>query len=611
MALNKKGLLAALALALLYLAAYYYLDFKNKILVFDECRKTETGFSFYPREFLRLRAPSDIRFTFNKDIDSVRIIWKEASATAAPTKISSRQWALGVEEEIHIARIDVNPVRPERALTIRLTRTPLFRFFFLLIQSLTVLALAYLAWELASWACGLFFSKGGLTGELQDRLTRASVIAIAPYYLYVLMNLYLYERVFREWNVPLARGLLFNLLLAAFLASAYGAITRFRVKSIVWPVLFSALVLLLWPKFKLEICGDAVEWLRVIGSAPGQFGRYNATTVSFAESASVLLGKGILGLLRAVFSGVDAEAVYTVMGKAQGILYAFILYAFVFRQPSLSARQKSLSYVLVAALPASAFFLGFPEFTYYALPCLLLSLILADRYLRQEGGDHRLLLASLVLSVGGLFHGSAWFSLPALLVLPFLKWKAFPRRRAAFFYLSSAAWLAGGLVIPVLLLAAVNELAGTKIVFYTALGGAGADKFVKIFPTMLRYWNDKNFAENAYLFLRGWVFLIGFPLPLLALGLHPTRKESRLALFDVVLLLAALGQLAIVFFWGFDLNIKDYDLYMVPQFLLMLVLIKKTVSEKFCDGREGRAIALIILLALTSPIGPFLAMTSR
>jgi len=611
MARHKKGLLAALAVTLLYLSAYYYLDFKNRILAFDDCSRTEAGFVFYPREFLRLRSPADIRFTFNKDVASVGIVWKEPSESAVPTKLSSRQWALIVEDEVHIARVDLVPEQAERALAMRITRTPLLRPSFLLIQFLAAFTLAFLLWELASWAYGLFLSKEGPTGELQDRLTRASLMAVAPYFVYVLLNLDLYRRVFREWNVPLAKGLLFNALLAVFLTAAYAAAVRFKAKRILWPILFSGLVLLLTPKFRLEICGDAVEWLRVIGSVPGQFGRYNATTVSFAESASVLLGKGVLGILRAVFGEVDPAAVYTFMGKAQGIACAFALYAFIFRRSSLSERQKTLYYILAAALPASVFFLGFPEFAYYALPCLLLSLIFADRYLRQERGDQWLLLASLVLSIGGLFHGSAWFSLPALAVLPFLKRRAFPRLGAAFFYLRSAAWLAAGLVLPLLALAAVSGLAGTKLVFYTALGGAGADKFVKIFPTMLRYWNDKNFAEKAYIFLRGWIFLIGFPLPLLVLGFRRVKAAARPALFDIVLLLAALGQLAIVFFWGFDLNIKDFDLYMVPQFLIMLVLLKKTVREGFEDGSLGRAVALILLMTLLSPIGFFLAMTSQ
>lgn len=43
--------------------------------------------------------------------------------------------------------------------------------------------------------------------------------------------------------------------------------------------------------------------------------------------------------------------------------------------------------------------------------------------------------------------------------------------------------------------------------------------------------------------------------------------------------LAALTQLAIVFFWGFDLNIKDFDLYMIPQTMFCLFLLKKTVTR--------------------------------
>jgi len=608
---NKKGLLAALVLTLLYLAAYYYLDFKNPILISQDCEKTDAGFCFKPKEFLRLRSPSDIRFTFNRDIDGLRIVWKEPSQTALPNRISNRQWALIVDEEVHIARIDLVPEQPElRTLGMRISRIPLFRFSFLAIQFLTVFFLAYFCWEVVLWISGLFLGKNDPSGEFQTRLTRASVMAVSPFFVYVFFNLFLYRRLLREWQVPLAKGLLLNLFLAVFLAGTFWALTKVRVKKIALPVLFSILIILLTPKFKLEICGDAVEWLRVISSVPGQFGNYSATTVSFAESLSVLLGKGVLGVLRSIFSSFEPAAVYTLMGKAQGIFYAFVLYVFVFRQTSLSERQKTLYYVLGAALPAGLFFLGFPEFAYFALPCLLLSLILADRYLRQEGGDHWLLVASLVLTIGGLFHGSAWFSLPVLFVLPVLKWKKFPRPRPLRFFGKSALLLTGGFLLPLLILAAVSELAGTTLVFYTALGGAGANKFVKPFPALLRYWNDKNFSEKAYIFLRGWIFLIGFPLPLLVMGFRRAKRGSP-ALSDKLLLLAALTQLAIVFFWGFDLNIKDFDLYIIPQTLFCLFLLKKTVGEGFSDERLSRAIALIFLLTLASPIGIFLAMTSR
>lgn len=610
--MNKKGLLAALALALLYLSAYYYLDFKNNILIFQDCEKTETGFSLKlkPQDFLRLRSPSDIRFTFNRDIDGLSIVWREPFQTALPARISNRQWALLVDEDMNIARIDLVPKQPEpRTLVMRISRTPLLRFPFLFIQFLTVFLLAFFLYELILWAGGLFLEKNGPSGGIQARLTRASLIAVFPFFIFVFSNLALYRKLLREWQVPLAKGLLLNLLLAVFLAGAFWAINKVSLKKIALPLLFGLLIILLTPKFKFEICGDAVTWLRVISSQPGQFGNYSASTISFAESLSLLLGKAVLGVLRPIFHQFEPAAVYTIMGKAMGVFYVFILYLFVFRQTALSDRQKTLYYILAATLPASAFFLGYPEFAYFALPFLLLSLILADRYLRQEGGDHWLLFSSLVLTIGGLFHGSAWFSLPVLVLLPFLKMKEFPELRPLRFLGKSALLLSGGFLLPLLFLVVISKLAGTTLVFHTALGGAGKGKFIKLFPTLLRYWNDKNFSENAYMFLRGWIFLIGFPLPLLFFGSRRARRGSP-ALSDVVFLLAALTQLAIVLSWGFDLNIKDYDLYMIPQTLFCLWLLKKTVGEGFSDGRLGRGIALIFLFALTSPIGLFLAMTS-
>lgn len=608
---TKKGLLAVLIIALVYLCAYYYLDFRNGILLNKDCEKTETGFSLKPKDFyLRVRSPADLRFTFNKDIDSLHVVWKEESQTSQPVKISNRQWAFRVDEEADIARVDLVPVPPEpRALTMRITRAPRLKISFLSIQFLMVGLFVYWLWEFALWLWSFIFGKNGVSRETQNRVSRACLMAVSGFFLYVLFNASLYSNMLLDWQVPLARGMLLNMIFAVVLAAGFWGLSKARPKPIVWPVLFSALIILLTPKFNLEICGDAQIWLRVISSAPGQLGNYNAATVSFAEALSVLLGKGILALSRIISPAFEPASVYLIMAKAQGVFYAFMLYLYVFRREGLTERQKGLVYFLAAALPASAFFLGFPEFSFYALPFLLLFLILAERYLKLAGGDRRLLFAALALAVGGLFHGSAWFCLPILLILPILKFKKFPARPAAVFFGKSAVLLMTGVVLPFLFLLGVSELAGTKIVYHTALGGAGGDLFVKTLPSLIRYWHDKCFSEKAYIFQRGWLFLIGFPLLLFFLGYRRPKQENRPEFRDSLLLLAAMAQMAIPFFWGFDLNIKDFDLYMIPQTLFMLFLLNKAAGADFLGERTRGVIAFVFLWGLTSPIGLLIAMT--
>ena len=187
--------------------------------------------------------------------------------------------------------------------------------------------------------------------------------------------------------------------------------------------------------------------------------------------------------------------------------------------------------------------------------------------------------------------------------------KRFPEPRPARFCLRDFLLAAAGLALPMFLLLAIIALSGYRTVFFTALGGAGGGKFVEIFPNLLRYWNDKIFLEKSYLFLRGWIFLGGFPAPLILFGLR-RAKRNKLSLADALFFLMAALQMVIVLFWGFDLNVKDFDLYMAPLTLLSLFLLKTIVDGE--SGREStaRALWLILIFALASPIGLFLAMTA-
>jgi hypothetical protein len=604
---NRRTIPVALVLSLCYLLAYYCLDFKRNILFEQPGEKSASGFVWKPQEYLRLRSPAGITILANRNIERLQIEWKERRAVT-PVRVSDRIFVLRIEEDLHIARIVLVPKMGQAGgLTLRISRKPVIRIQLLLFQLAFVFFLAKFILEISGWLIRFLGRKKGNDGP--GEAIQTGIVLVSLLFVYALFHPSLYLALFREWKVLWAGALFINLAYAAFLGALYCAFRKRPERRIALPFIFSLLIFFLTPSFKLEICGDALEWLRIIRSLPLHFGHYDSTTISFAESLSLLLGKSLLALARPVFGRFDPAAVYTVIGKAMGIFYLFMLHRFVSDREDLSERQKLLLYLLASSLPAGAFFLGYPEFAYYALPFLLLGFVLASRYLARPRSGHFLLLASIALTVGGLFHGSAFFSLPALFLLPFIKLRQFPEPRPVRFYLRSSLLTATGVALPVFLMLAVVSLSGYRTVFFTALGGAGGGKFVEMFPNLLNYWNDKIFLEKSYLFLRGWIFLVGFPAPLILFGLRRARR-IQISTADALFFLMAALQMVIVLFWGFDLNIKDFDLYMAPLTLLSLFLLKDIAAAKFTRDNAARELALILIFALASPIGLFLAMTS-
>ena len=606
---NRRTIVAAFILALCYLSIYYCLDFRRKVLQEQPCERGGSGFVFKPQEYLRLRAPAEISFLFDRGIDRMKIEWKE-NQDVSPRRVSDRGFLLRVEKDIHVVRIDLTTrTGTAGSLAVRIGRKPFVRVPLLLFQFAIAFLLAWFVLETTRWILTCFGRKNGENADDPGRVFRTGVLLISLFFVYVLFHPSLYLQLLREWKTPLGRALSINLGYAVFLGIIYFVFSRRPKARIALPFVFGLLILFLTPSFRLDICGDAREWLRIIRSLPVQFGHYDATTISFAESLSLMLGKVLLAGMRPMFHRLGPEAVYTILAKTMGLFYLFMLYRFVFDQDRLSHCQKLLFFLLAASLPAGAFFLGYPEFAFYALPFLLLGFILASRYLARPRSGHLLLLSSLAFTVGGLFHGSAFFSMPALFLLPLLKMRRFPEPRPARFCLRGFLLTAAGVAPPVLLLLSVVSLSGFRTVFYTALGGAGGGKFVEMLPALPRYWNDKIFLDTGYLFLRGWIFLIGFPAPMIFLGLQRTKPRERSA-SDLLFFLMAALQMIIVLFWGFDLNVKDFDLYMAPLTLASLFLIKTIVEGE--SGREStaRSLRMILLFTLASPFGLFLAMTA-
>ncbi len=221
------------------------------------------------------------------------------------------------------------------------------------------------------------------------------------------------------------------------------------------------------------------------------------------------------------------------------------------------------------------FFYDYVENTQTSLPFLLLALLMCARYIR--GRDDRfglsIVSASLLLTLAGLFHGQHAFLLPAIFAA--IITKRLPARRGKLLAAEAAASLAAmaclaGAVCGVLWAAGFEFAAGN------ATGGGDATLFVPL--SVL----DSKFTAFAMFSLAHWrqvanILTTLFPAHWLCAAaavwaVIRGRKVERPMLLSV-LTVFALGYVAFISLWGFDLGFPlDYDLMISMGIPLQLCL---------------------------------------
>jgi hypothetical protein len=204
----------------------------------------------------------------------------------------------------------------------------------------------------------------------------------------------------------LRASLLFNVLLAILLLVLFylfSSRSRDQKLPLLLPILVGLPIVFLAVPFVTRSVGDGLLWVLKLGSG--------SPDISFAEALSLMLNKIVFRFGRPLI-GMNARTALITTGKIIGVVSIFALFRLINSFEEFSFRKKLLLFLLALTFGFNLLFLGLPEFRYYPLPFLFLSVFFGQRYLQPGSPTKPLVLAALLAVVAGLFHGSAFFSLP-------------------------------------------------------------------------------------------------------------------------------------------------------------------------------------------------------
>lgn len=589
-------------LAMSWLAVYTYVDSRSGPIINKPCVKSGDGYILYFKRarsnkkslmVLNLR-PGRISVETKPEVKAVEFVTKEKAVVEAE-RITGVLFRKDLRRNLVITALRLFPEAAwVKRIDVSISRKPvlsvpvlLFQFAFLFIvlglSSLTLLSL----WE-------TIFKRKPPQEVPVRTLVFLFVALIMIVFSYFVLNIREFLKPFDPVDLRLVGKIAgFNAGLACVLLILFYAFSR-RPGREKLPVLLPALVSLpiafLKIPFNAGMSADSILWILNLT-------RHKAN-ISFAESLSLILNKFLHHLLNSV-APVSAMTTLTVTGKIIGVLFIFLLFGFVNSFRSFSLQKKLLLFVLSLTFSSTVLLFGFPEFRYYSLPFLMASFLSARRYISSEDdGRKDLIAAALWALVAGLFHGTAYFSFPVILLLPLLKYRDADRAngKPPFLWHYSAILLAAGAVFAVFF--ALIRIFNLDLRFETAGGGFDGRQFISFLPVNIHFPQAVNFLEVGYLFSRGWIFFITGSFVFLVFALR-LRRSVALERSDLVLLLFGLSQFLIVLFWGFDSGIREIDLYVAPMTMLYLFMTRYVVGT---IQSEHVAWRYILAFSLLSPI---------
>jgi hypothetical protein len=599
-------LAAACFLALSYIAVFYYADSRQGPVARASCQRSADGFVLqFPRaqggnrklNVLNLR-PGRISVKVRPRLEDMEFVTAD-NRIVRVGKVNDNLFQLTLGMNLVVRSLRLRPISSSISrIDVQISRKPVFSPGFALFQFTFLFLLAVLFLSAAFFLFSLVAGGGRLQG-LAPGMLPAPLLAL---FLAVLLFIVLHPGAFLERFFPggspasVLNVLAFNGALALSLLALFFLFSgRSRGERLPFylPLLFALPVWFVRIPFSIKASADSLLWVLNL--------TFQKTEISFAEALSLLLNKLTFFLFN-LGARTKAAASLMTTGKLIGILFLFSLYLLINSFADLSYRKKLLFFLLFSIMPFSVLLFGFPEFRYYALPFLIFSFLFAKKYVGNDGGNIASLAAATVFAaLAGLFHGTAYFSSPVILLLPLLKKKAAGTGIIAFHLRHYAAIvLAAGLVFASFL--ALVRLLGFDLLFNTVAGGFDGRQFIPFLPLDIHFPEAVNFLETGYFFSRGWMLLsTGAFVFLLFPGLW--RGRAAMGTADIVLFLFGLSQLLIVFFWGFDNGVSEFDLYIAPPTMMYLFLIRCLAAELPDEKRGWKYIAVF---SLFSPLLPLL-----
>ena len=596
---------AAFILALTYLAVFFSADSRQTQVAGASCRKSAAGFVLEFKRpdggnrklnVLNLR-PGLIRVKVKPKISDLEFVNYDGTVTRAE-KINDGLFQKSLNMNMIVSSMRLLPKSEAISrIDIVITREPshavssiLFQFAFLFLLIVTGLLTAYFLFSLVF--------RGKSPRQLAPGLLLWPLLMIfLAVFLYVILHLGGFlERFFRGQNPgSFFKTLAFNGVLALSLLALFFLLSLKKKGErlpVCLPILFSLPVLFIRVPFSVKASADSLLWVLNL--------TFHKMEISFAESLSLLLNKLFFYLFNLV-TPTKATASLIGTGKLIGVLFIFSLYLFINSFAGLAYKKKILFFILFSTFSFNVLLFGFPEFRYYSLPFLVFSFLAAKKYTDEEKDNIACLAAAAIFAVlAGLFHGIAYFSFPVILLLPLLK-----RREGAGNKIGvilkhySAIVLASGTVFAIFL--ALTRLFGFELQFNTAAGGFDGRQFIPFLPLDVHFPEAVNFLEPGYFFSRGWILFITGSFVFL---FFPGRWRQRVALetSDLILFLFGLSQFLIVFFWGFDNGVSEFDLYMVPPTMLYLFLIRYLLAATRSEKSDWKTIIVFSLSSLLLPL---------
>jgi hypothetical protein len=595
-----KSILAlAAVLALFYIAAFYYLDLKSDLVISRPCLKKGDDFILLfkrpkldkPKFWILNLRPGQILIKTDQRVTDIEIETYKGNIVK-PEKVTNQLFAKRIKTNLIISSIKLIPYDSSiNKINIIVQRKPSISIPFVFYQFLFVFILFFICSLTIYFLYYLIFKKDSIQNLSSKPLVYSFITLILIIFVYFALNIgkilgHLVPS--QPFNL-----ILFNAAMAVLMIFLYYVFClnpKGKKLPLRFPVILSLPIIFYKLPFLLEASGDALLWIINL--------KDRWTDLYFAESLSLLINRLSFDFINSI-TLIKAKTVLMYTGKLMGVLFLFSLFVFINSLDTFTYKKKLLLFILLLTFSFNVLLFGFPDFAYYSVPFLIFSLLSAQKFMRSSTKDIRYLAFSAVLViVGGLFHGSAYFSFPVILLLPVLKYAKNSNTIKISVYIKQylAIILSSGMIT--FLFFMLLKILGFNLIFNKAAGGFDGRQFISFIPININFPEAVNFMEVGYFLSRGWIFFISGSFLFLLL-LFNRKKTEPLTMPDFLLLLFGISQFLIVLFWGFDLGIQDFDLYIAPTTLLFLFLLKYLVGLKQPNRYDW---IYILVFSLFSPI---------
>lgn len=594
-------------MSLLGFSAFHYLDLRQSQVIRATCEKNNGEFiltfkraSRLPEnlKILNLR-PGLISIVTKPKVLEVLLVTNDEMVIPAEQK-SGALFQKSLRDNLILSSIRLIPKSPKiDKINVAIFRKPLFSIFLFFLQLLFLFSLCWIALRMTTILYDYAFKNQNLRNLPINQLILFLIVLIAIFFVFIIFNFKTFtdHYGFSSFSPALlSKTILFNLVLSSFLTllfhGFFGKLKRQKLP-LIGAALASVPILLIRIPFDVKTSADSLLWvLNMLQRNPD---------ISFAESYSLMLNKYLFGFYN-LFAHVNERGTLITTGKLLGVFLIFSLFILINTYQQFSLKKKALFFFLFSTFSFNILLFGFPEFRYYSLPFLVLSLVAARKYLSsQEENKKYLFIAAFLAITAGLFHGTAFFSFPAILMLPLFKYrgKNFAKKSMAYGKLYSLIFLAVGMAFVLLLF--LIQISHFTLKFNTALGGFDGRQFIAFLPQNIHFPNAVVFLEPSYFISRGWTFLITGSFVFLFF-LFPWRKQTPWENSDILLLLFGISQFLIVLFWGYDHGIFEFDLYIAPTTFMYLFFIQNLLLSMRSEKKAWRYIVGFSMFSMLYPL---------